>query len=63
MYGGQIMEVVDAINLHKSNHPYTKGLLACLPKINGARDRLPTLVRDDAWLKPVQGSFTGGAVS
>lgn len=55
MYGGQIMEVVDAGNLHASTHPYTKGLLACLPKIGGARDRLPTLVRDDAWLEPVPG--------
>lgn len=55
MYGGQIMEVVEACNLHKSNHPYTQGLLACLPKIDGTRDRLPTLVRDDAWLKPVSG--------
>nr|WP_320189706.1 ABC transporter ATP-binding protein [uncultured Desulfobacter sp.] len=55
MYGGQIMEVVAAGNLHKSNHPYTKGLLACLPKIDGIQDHLPTLVRDDAWLKPVSG--------
>jgi len=63
MYGGQIMEVVDAGDLHKSSHPYTKGLLACLPKIDGSRDRLPTLVRDDAWLKPVQDSVNGGVVS
>ena len=63
MYGGQIMEVLDAGNLHKSNHPYTKGLLACLPKIDGTQDRLPTLVRDDAWLKPAPGAFGGGAAS
>nr|WP_319392515.1 ABC transporter ATP-binding protein [uncultured Desulfobacter sp.] len=63
MYGGQIMEVVAAGDLHKSSHPYTKGLLACLPKINGTRDRLPTLVRDDAWLKPMPGTVKGGVVS
>ena len=63
MYGGQIMEVLDAGNLHKSNHPYTKGLLSCLPKIDGTQDRLPTLVRDDAWLKPAPGFFSGGAAS
>ncbi|WP_020590214.1 ABC transporter ATP-binding protein [Desulfobacter curvatus] len=55
MYGGQIMEMVEAGNLHKSNHPYTEGLLSCLPKIDGTQDHLPTLVRDDAWLKPVPG--------
>nr|WP_320016862.1 ABC transporter ATP-binding protein [uncultured Desulfobacter sp.] len=63
MYGGQIMEVVDAGNLHKSNHPYTKGLLSCLPKIDGTQDHLPTLVRDDAWLKPAPGRFNGEAAS
>jgi peptide/nickel transport system ATP-binding protein len=63
MYGGQIMEVVDAKNLHKSNHPYTRGLLACLPKIDRTRDRLPTLVRNDAWLKPLPGCINGGVVS
>ncbi len=61
MYGGQIMEVVDAGNLHKSNHPYTKGLLSCLPKIDGSQHHLPTLVRDDVWLKPVPGRVNGEA--
>lgn len=60
MYGGQIMEVVDAVNLHKSNHPYTKGLLGCLPKIDGNQDHLPTLVRDEAWLKPPPKCFGRG---
>jgi len=60
MYGGQIMEVVDAANLHKSNHPYTKGLLGCLPKIDGNQDHLPTLVRDEAWLKPPPKRFGRG---
>ena len=63
MYGGQIMEVVDAGNLHKSNHPYTQGLLACLPKIDGTQDHLPTFVREDTWLKPAPGRFHGEAAS
>ena len=50
MYGGRIMEIVDAADLHKSVHPYTRGLLNCLPKIGGGVVRLPTLQRDDSWL-------------
>lgn len=53
MFGGQIMEVVDAAELHNSSHPYTRGLLNCLPKIDGDRTSLPTLKRDDAWLDPI----------
>ena len=50
MYGGRIMEIIAAADLHKSNHPYTRGLLNCLPRIDGKMERLSTLVRDDAWL-------------
>ncbi|MFK5926276.1 MAG: ABC transporter ATP-binding protein [Desulfuromusa sp.] len=50
MYGGRIMEVIDAADLHKSTHPYTRGLLNCLPQIEGGKNRLSTLVRDEAWL-------------
>jgi len=50
MYAGRIMEVCDAKDLHQSRHPYTRGLLNCLPKITGSADLLPTLNRDDAWL-------------
>ncbi len=52
MYHGRIMEIIEAGNLNKSTHPYTKGLLNCLPKIEGGRRRLPILVRDEAWLDP-----------
>ncbi len=51
MYGGRIMEVVKATELHQSSHPYTRGLLNCLPKIDGDRAPLPILKRDEAWLK------------
>ena len=47
---GRIMEVCEAKDLHQSRHPYTRGLLNCLPKISGNADLLPTLNRDDAWL-------------
>ncbi|MFT5702159.1 MAG: peptide/nickel transport system ATP-binding protein [Desulforhopalus sp.] len=50
MYGGRIMEIINASDLHKSIHPYTKGLLNCLPKIGGGASRLPTLQRDASWL-------------
>lgn len=50
MYQGRIMEIINAADLHQSTHPYTRGLLNCLPKISEQQERLATLVRDDAWL-------------
>lgn len=50
MYEGRIMEICSAADLHRSTHPYTRGLLNCLPKINGSEKFLPMLERDDAWL-------------
>ena len=50
MYGGRIMEIVEAAELHRSTHPYTRGLLNCLPKIDGDRKRLPILKREESWL-------------
>jgi len=50
MYGGRIMEIVNARDLHQSHHPYTRGLLNCLPQISGNKKRLATLVREDSWL-------------
>ena len=44
------MEIVEAQKLHESSHPYTKGLLNCLPKIEGTRSKLPTLARQESWL-------------
>lgn len=51
MYGGQIMERLAAKDLHKAQHPYTKGLLDCLPKLSGNAKILPILKRDPAWLE------------
>ena len=50
MYGGRIMETIEAAELQNSRHPYTRGLLNCLPKIDGDRAQLPILERDEAWL-------------
>lgn len=56
LYAGRIMEVCEAKELHLSRHPYTRGLLDCLPRITGNEELLPTLKRNDAWLKA---SFSG----
>lgn len=60
MYGGRIMEIVKAAELHKSTHPYTMGLLNCLPRIDGGRGRLPTLKRDICWLNANFSTTAGG---
>ena len=49
MYAGRIVEQLDARQLHQAQHPYTQGLLACLPSLRHPRARLPTLQRDAAW--------------
>ncbi|MDP3315358.1 MAG: ABC transporter ATP-binding protein [Devosia sp.] len=51
MYAGRIVETLDAKNLHAAQHPYTRGLLACLPSIDGSLEPLPTLTRDATWLE------------
>ncbi len=50
MYGGKVMEQCTAENLHQAQHPYTRGLLNCLPSMDGGADELPILQRDPAWL-------------
>ncbi len=50
MYGGRIVETVDAANLHAARHPYTRGLLAAAPRLDRIGSELPVLKRDPAWL-------------
>jgi peptide/nickel transport system ATP-binding protein len=50
MYGGRIVETVDARRLGEARHPYTRGLMACLPRLEGGEGDLPVLQRDPAWL-------------
>ncbi|MBV0890852.1 ABC transporter ATP-binding protein [Paracoccus sp. Z118] len=49
MYRGRIVEEIKASLLHQAQHPYTQGLLNCLPRIGGGHEALPTLQRQDAW--------------
>ena len=49
MYGGRIMETCTAAELHRARHPYTRGLLNCLPQIDTPPGELPVLERDPAW--------------
>ncbi len=51
MYAGRIMEICDAKNLAAAQHPYTRGLLNCLPKIDGDGSDLQVLRRDPAWME------------
>ena len=50
MYAGQVVEICAAGELHCARHPYTQGLLAALPRIDGGGGPLPMLRRDAAWL-------------
>ena len=50
MYGGQIVETLNAGALHEAQHPYTRGLMNCLPTLDGTHDILPVLERDPAWM-------------
>ncbi|UTH50253.1 ABC transporter ATP-binding protein (plasmid) [Loktanella salsilacus] len=50
MYAGRVVEEIAARDLHSAEHPYTQGLLNCLPQIDGDSGPLQTLTRDPAWL-------------
>jgi peptide/nickel transport system ATP-binding protein len=50
MYAGRIVETCRAGELQQARHPYTRGLLAALPRVDDERPMLPTLQRDPAWL-------------
>ncbi|UPG74147.1 ABC transporter ATP-binding protein [Roseomonas gilardii subsp. gilardii] len=63
MYAGQVMEELKASELHRAEHPYTRGLLACLPSLAKPRGRLPVLTRDPAWLEPRSPVHQEGAAS
>jgi peptide/nickel transport system ATP-binding protein len=50
MYGGKALETLPAGELDRAQHPYTRGLLGCLPDLDHPREKLATLTRDPAWL-------------
>lgn len=49
MYKGRIVEEIAAGKLLDAQHPYTRGLLDCMPRIGGSRGPLPSLDRTGAW--------------
>ncbi len=52
MYAGRVVEELKATELHQAQHPYTRGLLNCLPQLNAPRHPLPVLDRQPEWLLP-----------
>jgi peptide/nickel transport system ATP-binding protein len=51
MYKGKIVEELAAHDLLHAKHPYTQGLLNCLPRIGGNREPLPGLDRNAEWAR------------
>jgi peptide/nickel transport system ATP-binding protein len=49
MYAGRVVEEVAAADLARARHPYTRGLLQCMPSLVRPRARLAVLARDSAW--------------
>ncbi|SHE86229.1 peptide/nickel transport system ATP-binding protein [Kaistia soli DSM 19436] len=51
MYAGKIVEELASGALDQARHPYTRGLIGCLPKLAGDSHPLPVLTRDPAWAR------------
>jgi peptide/nickel transport system ATP-binding protein len=51
MYAGRIVETCKADRLEEATHPYTRGLLDSLPRLDRPAKRLEVLRRDPAWLE------------
>jgi peptide/nickel transport system ATP-binding protein len=49
MYAGKIVEELAASELGRAQHPYTQGLLDCMPRIGNDRHPLPVLERKPEW--------------
>ena len=49
MYAGRIVEELPAEKLSEAQHPYTRGLLNCMPQIGADRHPLPVLDRKPEW--------------
>lgn len=49
MYAGKVVEELPSGNLAHARHPYTQGLLHCLPRLGEDRHPLPTLNRQPEW--------------
>ncbi|HEY0275677.1 MAG TPA: ABC transporter ATP-binding protein [Paenirhodobacter sp.] len=51
MYAGRVVEEIAAGDLDRAQHPYTRGLIDCVPKIGEDRHPLPVLDRKPEWAK------------
>lgn len=49
MYAGKVVEQIKASELRDAQHPYTRGLLNCMPRIGFERHPLPVLDRKPEW--------------
>ncbi|MFN3525810.1 MAG: ABC transporter ATP-binding protein, partial [Paracoccus sp. (in: a-proteobacteria)] len=49
MYAGRVVEQLAAKDLHNARHPYTRGLLNSLPRLDAPVHRLSVLQRQDDW--------------
>jgi peptide/nickel transport system ATP-binding protein len=49
MYAGKVVEEIASGGLADAKHPYTRGLLNCLPRLAEDRHPLPTLDRQPEW--------------
>jgi peptide/nickel transport system ATP-binding protein len=51
MYAGRVVEELAAADLAHARHPYTRGLLECLPMLSHKKQRLAVMRRDPSWLE------------
>ena len=51
MYAGKVVEELRAADLSAAKHPYTQGLMRCLPRLEQDQRPLPTLQRDAEWAR------------
>lgn len=49
MYAGRVVEELPAGGLAHAQHPYTRGLMACLPQLGVSKHPLATLDRQPEW--------------
>jgi peptide/nickel transport system ATP-binding protein len=57
MYAGRIVERCAARELANARHPYTRGLLAARPRLDGAGGKLPVIERDPAWAEDAEATW------
>lgn len=51
MFAGRVVEEIAAADLAQARHPYTRGLLDCLPRLGQPRHPLPVLERRAEWFE------------